>query len=138
MNQLSPPPHSWKTAMAFQVRLHLCRLRFPSLERLFCSSNGKESACEAGDQGSIPGLGSASGEGNEYSFLENPMDREAWQATSLWDRKESDTTEQLTQSTHSPSLAIFEKNRYFSPCCRKSLRSTYRTFGRTLGNLFPR
>ena len=29
-----------------------------------CSSNGKESACEAGDQGSIPGLGSSSGEGN--------------------------------------------------------------------------
>ena len=28
------------------------------------SSNGKESACEAEDQGSIPGLGSPSGEGN--------------------------------------------------------------------------
>ena len=43
--------------------------------RLPCSSNGKESACEAGDQGSIPGLGSSSGEGNgnplQYSGLEN-------------------------------------------------------------------
>ena len=29
-----------------------------------CSSNSKESACEARDQGSIPGLGSSSGEGN--------------------------------------------------------------------------
>ena len=29
-----------------------------------CSSNGKESACDAGDQGSIPGLGSSSREGN--------------------------------------------------------------------------
>ena len=50
-----------------------------------CSSNGKESACEAGDQGSIPGLGSSSGEGNgsplQYSCLENSMDREAWRAT---------------------------------------------------------
>ena len=50
-----------------------------------CSSNGKESACHAGDQGSIPGLGSSSGEGNgnplQYSCLENSMDREAWWAT---------------------------------------------------------
>ena len=44
-----------------------------------CSSNGKESACEAGDQGSIPELESSSGEGNgnplQYSCLENSMDR---------------------------------------------------------------
>ena len=50
-----------------------------------CSSNGKESACEAEDQGSIPGLESSSGEGNgnplEYSCLENSMDREAWRTT---------------------------------------------------------
>ena len=50
---------------------------------LTCSSNGKESACEAGDQDSIPGLGCSSGEGNgnplQYSCLENSMDREAWQ-----------------------------------------------------------
>ena len=49
------------------------------------SSNGKESACNAGDQGSIPGWGRSSGEGNgsplQYSCLENSMDREAWQAT---------------------------------------------------------
>ena len=50
-----------------------------------CSPNGKESACKAGDQGSIPGLGRSSGEGNgnplQGSCLENPMDREAWWAT---------------------------------------------------------
>ena len=50
-----------------------------------CSSNSKESACNAGDQGSIPGLGSSSGEGNgnplHYSCLEKSMDREAWRAT---------------------------------------------------------
>ena len=50
-----------------------------------CSSSGKESACDAGDQGSIPGSGRSSGEGNgnplQYSCLENSMDREAWWAT---------------------------------------------------------
>ena len=50
-----------------------------------CSSNGKESACEAGDQGSIPGLGCSSGEGNgnplQCSCLENPRDRGDWWAT---------------------------------------------------------
>ena len=49
--------------------------------------SGKESACnagDAGDEGSIPGLGRSPGGGNgnllQYSCLENPMDREAWQA----------------------------------------------------------
>ena len=45
------------------------------------SSVGKESACSAGDSGSIPGLGISPGEGNgnplDYSCLENPMDRVA-------------------------------------------------------------
>ena len=49
------------------------------------SSNGKESACNAGDQGSIPGLGKSSGEGYgnllQYSCLEKSMDRGAWWAT---------------------------------------------------------
>ena len=50
-----------------------------------CSSSGKESACNAGDPGSIPGSGRSAGEGNcyplHYSGLENSMDRGAWQAT---------------------------------------------------------
>ena len=49
------------------------------------SSVGKESDCNAGDPGPIPGLGRYPGEGNgnplQYSCLENPMDREAWWAT---------------------------------------------------------
>ena len=60
-------------------RNNRCRESFP------CSSVGKESACNAGDPGSIPGLGRPSGEQKSYSLqfscLENPMDREAWQAT---------------------------------------------------------
>ena len=50
-----------------------------------CGSVGKESACNAGDLGSIPGLGRSPGEGNgnplHYSCLGNPMDRGAWWAT---------------------------------------------------------
>ena len=49
-----------------------------------CSSLGKESACSAGDLGSIPGLGRSPGEGNgdplQYPRLENLMDRGAWGA----------------------------------------------------------
>ena len=49
-----------------------------------CNSNGKESACNAGDPGSIPGLGRSSGEGHgnplQYSCLEKPMDRGACRA----------------------------------------------------------
>ena len=56
-------------------------------------SDGKESACNAGDSGSIPGSGRSPGEGNgnplQYYFLQNPMDRGA----SPWDYKEADMTE---------------------------------------------
>ena len=49
------------------------------------SSDGKESTCNAGDLGSIPGLGRSSGEGHgnplQYSCLENPTERGPWQAT---------------------------------------------------------
>ena len=48
-------------------------------------SEGKASACNAGDLGSIPGSGRSPGEGNgnplQYSCLENPMDGRAWWAT---------------------------------------------------------
>ena len=51
----------------------------------FGGSDGKESTCNVGDLGLIPGLGRCPGEGNgnplQYSYLENSMDRRAWQAT---------------------------------------------------------
>ena len=47
--------------------------------------DGKESACNAGAWGLIPGSGRSPGEGHgnplQYSCLENPMDRGAWWAT---------------------------------------------------------
>ena len=48
-------------------------------------SDGKASACNAGDPGSIPGSGRSPGEGNgnplQYSCLENSIDEGGWQAT---------------------------------------------------------
>ena len=47
--------------------------------------DGKESACNAGDPGSIPGWGKSPSGGNGYpllySYLENTMDKEAWWTT---------------------------------------------------------
>ena len=64
-------------------------------------SDGKESACNAGDLGLIPGLGRSSEEGNgyplQYSCLENSVDGVAWWATYRTRcYKESDTTECLS------------------------------------------
>ena len=48
-------------------------------------SDGKESACNAGDLGSVPGSGRSTGRGHgnplQYSCLENPTNRGAWQTT---------------------------------------------------------
>ena len=61
----------------------------------------KKPACSRGDLGSILGLGRSPGEENgkplQYSCLEKPMDKGAWQATKswTWGYKELDMTEQL-------------------------------------------
>ena len=69
------------------------------LGNLPCSSDGKESACNEGDPGLIPGSGRSSGEGNgnplQKSCLEHPMNRGAWWAT-VHRVIESDMTERLT------------------------------------------
>ena len=69
---------------------------------IFHGSDGKESACNAGDPCSIPGLGRSPVEGNgnplQYSCLENPMDKGAWQATV--DRVTQSCTRLEQLSTH--------------------------------------
>ena len=65
--------------MNTEYAIHVYYLGFPH------SSVSKVFACNDGDPGSIPGLGRSPGEGNgnplQYSCLENPKDRGAWQAT---------------------------------------------------------
>ena len=62
-----------------------------SFNKLTCDSAGKESACNAGDLGSIPGLERSAGEGKgyplQYSGLENSMDIQSMGC------KQSDMTE---------------------------------------------
>ena len=54
----------------------------------------KESACNVGDLGSIPGLGRSPGEGHgnpfQYSCLDNPHGQRSMVGYSPWGRKESD------------------------------------------------
>ena len=68
-------------------------------------SAGKELACNAGDLGSVPGLGRSPGEGKgyplQYSGLENYIrtiqsNTELLELSSPWGHKELDTTEQLS------------------------------------------
>ena len=63
----------------------ICRLSFKLLLWSLNSSDCKESACYAGDLGSVPVLGRSPGGGHgnpfQYSSLDNPMDRGAWWAT---------------------------------------------------------
>ena len=60
-------------------------------------SDGKESACNAGDLGSIPVLGRSLGGGYgnpfQYSCLKNPHEQRSLAGYSPWGRKESDMTE---------------------------------------------
>ena len=59
-------------------------LPLPTSQVFPSCSDSEEFACNAGDLGLIPGLGRSPGEGNgnplQYSCLENPMHRSAWQA----------------------------------------------------------
>ena len=72
-------------------------------------SAGKESACNAGDLGLIPGLERYSGGGHgnplQYSCLENPHGQRSLVGYSPWGRKESDMTEQLSTAQCEVKLA---------------------------------
>ena len=69
------------------------------------TSDGKESACSAGDLGWIPGWGRPPGGGHgnplQYSCLKNPHGQRSLVAYSLWGSKESDTTKRLSTAQHS-------------------------------------
>ena len=67
------------------------------------SSLGKESACNAGDLGSIPVLGRSPGEGNGYPLqyygMENSIERKVWEAT-VHGVTESDNSPTFTSHNH--------------------------------------
>ena len=80
----------------------ICALLCRYVRRKHGDSDGRESACNAGDQGLIPGSGRSPGEGIgnplQYSCLENLKDRAAWRAT---------VHESHTQMSDSFSLFFF-------------------------------
>ena len=78
-------------------------------------SDGEESACNAGDLGSVPGSGRYSGEGNgyplQYSCQENSMDRGTLAGNTVH-VTESDATEELT-------LSLYQIVCMFQAWCRR-------------------
>ena len=86
------------TIVYYKPHLTFLHLPFPG------GSEGKESACSAGDLGLSPGLGRSPGEGNgnpvQYSHLENSLDRGDWQATVHGVAK---SRTQLSTNTHTHS-----------------------------------
>ena len=91
--------------------------------------SGKESACNAGDLGSIPGLGQSPGGGHgnphHYSYLENLHGQRNLAVYSPWGRKESDTTERLstTQLLFSIIICRLTALLVFMKDCRQILYS---------------
>ena len=75
-------------------------------------SDTKESACNAGDLGSLPGLedslGGEHGNPLQYSCLENPHGQRVLVGYSPWGHKESHTTEQLSTIQHKLENIIHE------------------------------
>ena len=84
----------WVSVSSFGKK---CKISFSWV--LTGGSNGKESACNSGDLGLIPGWGRSLGAGNSnplhYSCLENSVDTGAWQATVILigPRSQADQTE---------------------------------------------
>jgi len=75
------------------------------------SSDGEESACNAGGLGLIPGLGGCPGGGHgnplQHSCLENPHGWKSLAGYSPWGCKESGTTERLSTAQHRWSINRF-------------------------------
>ena len=90
-------------SLAISIDYNLTIAYFPR------GSDGKESACNSRDLGSIPGLGRSPGgrHGNplQYSCLENPHGQRSLADCSSRDREEGDTTEWLSTYTHFPRRA---------------------------------
>ena len=86
----------WCRLQGWGLRLLLSHLRFPG------GSVSKESACNVGDLGSVPGWGRSPGGGHDnplqHSCLENPHGQRSLAGYSPWGHKELDTTERLSRA----------------------------------------
>ena len=95
--------------MMICITVQSCTADFPG------GSDGKVSAYNVGDLGSIPGSGRSPGEGNgnsfQYSCLENPMDRGAWWAAVHGVAK---SRTQLRDFTHSLTVETNNTVKQFS------------------------
>ena len=84
VKNLSAVRETWVPFLGQEDLLEEGRLSIPVFLGFPGGSAAKESACNVGDLGSIPGLGRSPGGGNGnpllYSCLENPMHRGAWRA----------------------------------------------------------
>ena len=74
------------------------------------ASDSKEYSCNAGDLGSIPGLGRSPGARHDnplqYSCLENPRGQRSLATYSPWGCKELNTTERLSTAQHIPTPTV--------------------------------
>ena len=98
------------------------------LNCMTCSGTGQESACTAGDNGSIPGSGRSPGGGNshplQYPCLGDPIHRRAWRATvhgvtKSWMQLTTHTHMQLTTHTHTHTTCCRRLARICSSCHRQ-------------------
>ena len=71
-----------------------------------CGLAGKESACNAGDLGLIPGLGGSPGEGNGYPLQYSGLENSTEYTYTVGGRKESDTTERLSLSLMACRISV--------------------------------
>ena len=100
LRELVMDREAWRTAIHGVTKSRTRLSDWTELICFPCSSVGKESACSAGDLGSIPGLGRSPGEGNgnplQYLCLEKSHGQKSLVGCSLCGRKESGMTERLT------------------------------------------
>ena len=94
---LAEPGLSWASLIVFHYWSGILDYPIPVFLGYPGSSGGKESACNVGDLGLIPGLGRSPGGGNgnplQYSCLEKPCGKRNLEGYSLWGHKELDMAE---------------------------------------------
>ena len=109
----------WVRFLGLEDPLEKDRLPTPVFLGFRGGSDSKESICNAGDLGLIPGLGRSPGRGHgnpfQYSCLENPHGQRCLVGYSPWDHKESDTTEQLSTAVLYTNPRIIPIFTYYLP-----------------------